>query len=297
MELEFDLTKSVDENAGIYFDLSKKAKKKVEGAKKALEDSTKKLLELQSKEDKFWQEEEKKKVISERKREWYEKFHWFISSEGFLCIGGKDATSNEIVIKKHTDKEDLVFHTDMSGSPFFVIKKGSGASEKTRMEAAQAVGVYSRAWKLGHTTADVFYVKPEQVTKEAQSGEHLAKGSFMIMGKTLYLYPRLEYAIGLVKVELSQDSEQNLEFKKSADDDKSFQSHKVVSDKLLERSEEVQVIGGPVSAVSSKTTNFIIVIPGKEKKSSLAKKIKQKLKGGDLDEIIKFLPAGGGEVK
>ncbi|MBI2112362.1 DUF814 domain-containing protein [Candidatus Woesearchaeota archaeon] len=276
MELEFDLNMSVDENAGIYFDLSKKARKKVEGAKKALEESRKKLLESQSKEDKFWQEEEKKKVTSERKREWYEKFHWFISSEGFLCIGGKDATSNEIVIKKHTDKEDLVFHTDMSGSPFFVVKKGSAASEKTRMEAAQAVGVYSRAWKLGHTTADVFYVQPEQVTKEAQSGEHLAKGSFMIMGKTLYLYPRLEYAIGLVRVESGEADKEN------HPDGKSIQE---------------QVIGGPVSAVSSKTANFIIVIPGKEKKSSLAKKIKQKLKGGDLDEIIKFLPAGGGEVK
>ncbi len=36
---------------------------------------------------------------------------------------------------------------------------------------------------------------------------------------------------------------------------------------------------------------------GKEKKSSLAKKIKVKLKGGELDEIIRFLPAGGGEIK
>jgi hypothetical protein len=29
----------------------------------------------------------------------------------------------------------------------------------------------------------------------------------------------------------------------------------------------------------------------------MAKKIKAKLKGGDLDEIIKFLPAGGAEIK
>ena len=194
----------------------------------------------------------------QRKREWYEKFHWFISSEEFLCIGGKDATSNEIVVKKHTDKEDIVFHTDMAGSPFFVIKNGQEATEKTLNETAQAVGVYSRAWKLGHASADVFYVKPEQVTKEAQSGEHLSKGSFMVYGKTNYLHPKLEYAIGLL------------------DED---------------------ILGGPVDAIKKKTKNYVIVISGREKKSSLAKKIKSKLKGGDLDDIIKFIPAGGAEIK
>ncbi len=258
MEIEFDLNKSVDENAGTYFDLAKKAKKKLQGAEAALKESRRKLEELKKEESKFQQEEEKKLVKKEVKREWYEKFHWFISSEGFLCIGGKDATSNEIVIKKHTDKEDLVLHTDMAGSPFFVIKNGQQAGEVTIKEAAQAVAVYSRAWKLGHTTADVFYVRPEQVSKEAKAGEYLTKGSFMIYGKTNYLYPHLEYALGLA---------------------------------------EGKIIGGPVTAVKSKTNQFVVVIPGKEKKSSLAKRILHKLKGGDLDEIIKFLPAGGGEIK
>jgi predicted ribosome quality control (RQC) complex YloA/Tae2 family protein len=258
MEVEISLNKSVDENAGIYFNLAKKAKKKMEGAKVALKVSQKNLEKLKKDEDKFWQEEEKKTAKKQRKREWYEKFHWFISSEEFLCIGGKDATSNEIVVKKHTDKEDIVFHTDMAGSPFFVIKNGQEATEKTLNETAQAVGVYSRAWKLGHASADVFYVKPEQVTKEAQSGEHLSKGSFMVYGKTNYLHPKLEYAIGLL------------------DED---------------------ILGGPVDAIKKKTKNYVIVISGREKKSSLAKKIKSKLKGGDLDDIIKFIPAGGAEIK
>ena len=263
MEIEIDLNKSVDENAGDYFNYAKKAKKKLQGAKEALEESKKKLAKLEQQEEKFQEKELEKQNKVERKREWYEKFHWFISSEGFLCIGGKDATSNEIVVKKHTDKEDLVFHTDMSGSPFFIIKNGQGCGEKTKEETAQAVAVYSRAWKLGHATADVFYVKPEQVSKEAKSGEHLAKGSFMIYGKTSYLHPKLEYAIGLIKTD----------------------------------EEGEQIIGAPESAVKSRTNNYLLVIPGREKKSSLAKKVKSKLHGGDLDDIIKFLPAGGGEVK
>ena len=263
MEVEIDLNKPAEENAGTYFDLAKKAKKKLQGAKEALEKSKHELEKLKKEEDKFWEEEKKKSERKQRKKEWYEKFHWFISSEGFLCIGGKDATSNEIVVKKHTDKEDLVFHTDMAGSPFFIIKNGQEATEITREETAQAVAVYSRAWKLGHATADVFYVKPEQVTKEAKSGENLAKGSFMVYGKTEYLHPKLQYAIGLVKTD----------------------------------DEIEQILGGPETAIKTKTDNYFLVIPGREKKSSLAKKIKSKLKGGDLDEIIKFLPAGGGEIK
>jgi len=202
MEIELELNKSLEENAGTYFDLAKKAKRKLEGAKKALVESKRKLGLLQKEESSFMEKEIQKLEKKEKKREWYEKFHWFISSEGFLCIGGKDATSNELVIKKHTDKEDLVFHTDMAGSPFFVIKNGQQAGEETIKEASQAVAVHSRAWKLGHTTADVFYVKPEQVSKEANPGEYMGKGSFMIRGKTNYLYPKLEYALGLVGEEI-----------------------------------------------------------------------------------------------
>lgn len=258
MDIEIDLNKSVDENAGVYFDLSKKNKKKLEGAKAALEGTRKKLELIEKQEHAFWEEETKKREKTKRKMEWYEKFHWFISSEGFLCIGGKDATSNEIIIKKYLEKDDLVFHTDMAGSPFFLIKNGQQAGEKTIEETAQAVAAYSRAWKLGHSTIDVFYVKPEQVSKEAKAGESLAKGSFMVYGKTLYVHPKVEYAIGLLNEE---------------------------------------IIGGPISAVESRTKNFIVVVPGREKKSALAKKIKTKLKGGELDDIIKFLPAGGADVK
>ncbi len=260
MEITIDLNKSVDENAGEYYNLAKKAKKKLQGAQKALLESQHKLQYLQQQEQRFWEEEKEKESakLSLRKKEWYEKFHWFISSDGFLCIGGKDATSNEIIIKKHLEKDDLVFHTEAPGSPFLIVKNGQHAPEKTLLEAAQATAVYSTAWKLGHTQAEVFYILPEQVSKEAKAGEYLQKGSFMIYGKKHILHVSLEYAFAL---------------------------------------SESQIIAGPPTAIESKLKNYLIVIPGDEKKSSLAKRIKAKLKGGDLDEIIAFLPAGGGEIR
>jgi predicted ribosome quality control (RQC) complex YloA/Tae2 family protein len=262
MEIEIFLEKSVEENAGVYFDLAKKNKKKLEGAKKAVKVSEEKLAVLLKNEEKFMQKEKAKQEKLEKKKakkkEWFHKFHWFKSSEGFLCVGGKDATSNEIIIKKHTEKEDIVFHTDLAGSPFFVVKNGDEAGEATLNETAQAVAAYSKAWKLGHGTVEVFYVKPEQVTKKAQQGEFLAKGSFMVHGKTTYLRPNLEYSLGLLGDE---------------------------------------IIGGPQASIEAQTPYFVVVVPGRNKKSAMAKKIKKDLGDGDLDDLIAFLPAGGCDLK
>ncbi len=253
MRISLYLEKSIEENASLYYEKAKKLKKKLVGAKEALEKSLKKLKELEKKKIEL---KEKKKV--ERKKEWYEKFRWFYSSEGFLCIGGRDATSNEIIVKKHTEKNDLVFHTDIAGSPFFVIKNGQKAGEKTLQEVAQATASYSKGWKLGLGSLDVFYVKPDQVSKKAKSREYLAKGAFMIYGKTNYLHANLEIGIGILK--------------------------------------DGRVMGGAVDAVKKNCEKFVLIKQGKEKTSAVAKKI-QKIIGGDLDEIIRTLPSGGCAIK
>lgn len=257
MEINFSFKKSVNQNAGIYFDKAKKAKKKLEGAKKALLDTRKKLADLEGKEEKFISEEKRKEDKKTRKKEWYDKFHWFISSEDFLCFGGKDATTNEIVIKKHLENKDLVFHTEAAGSPFFIIRNGSEAGEKTIKECGQAVASYSKAWKGGFSSTEVFYVKPDQVSKEANPGEFIGKGGFMIRGDRTFLRSKLEYAFGLV---------------------------------------EGEIISGPVDAVAFRTKNYVKVVPGRRKKNELAKKIKAKLKGGDTEDLVRFLP-GPGEIK
>ena len=34
----------------------------------------------------------------------FEKFHWFISSENFLIISGRDQQQNELIVKRHLRK-------------------------------------------------------------------------------------------------------------------------------------------------------------------------------------------------
>jgi predicted ribosome quality control (RQC) complex YloA/Tae2 family protein len=40
-------------------------------------------------------------ITKSRKQYWFEKFYWFISSENYLVIGGRDQQQNEIVVKRH----------------------------------------------------------------------------------------------------------------------------------------------------------------------------------------------------
>jgi len=259
--LVLDLEKSIEENASDYFDKAKKIRKKILGAKEALQHSLKKLKLLEEKKSKSEAKEEKLGQIKQRKKEWYEKFRWFLSSDNLLVLGGRDATSNEILIKKHTEKNDLVLHTDMAGSPFFVIKSDNKKIPlSTIKQAADAVCTFSRAWKLGLQSQDVFYVKSEQVTKKAQTGEFLTKGAFMIYGKTNYVENKINLTIGITR--------------------------------------ENAVMAGPLEAIKKHCKTYITLIQGDEKVSSIAKKINHKLGNNmDLDDIIRSLPAGGFKLK
>src|SRR3989338_5348330 len=258
MKIVVDINQSLEENAEVYFERAKKAKKKIETIKNIVNRFEKELQDIEKNKEKEMQqmllEEEKKKQKSLREKKWYEKFHWFYSSEGFLCIGGRDATSNEIVIKKHTEKDDIVFHTDAPGSPFFVVKtEGKKIGEQTIKEVAQATASYSKAWKIGVSSSEVFHVSPDQISKEAKTGEFIARGAFMVYGKRNYVKSELTLAIGI---------------------------------------KNGQVIGGPVDSIMSQTDKCLIIVQGDEKTSDVAKKIQRQL-GGDLDDIVGFLPAGG----
>ena len=257
--LTLDLTKTIDENAAVYFEKAKKTKKKIAGAESALAENLKKLSQLEEKREKALAEKSKQEEFKERKKEWYEKFRWFISSDGFLVIGGRDATSNEVVIKKHAEANDLVFHTDMAGSPFFVVKsENKQIGDKTKEETADATCTFSTAWKLGLQTTSVFYVAPEQVSKKTKSGEYMGKGAFMIYGKTNYINNNVNLAVGITK--------------------------------------NKQVMAGPIDAVKSNCEGRVVLVQGNEKASSVAKYIQHKI-GGSMDEIIRALPSGGFKIK
>jgi hypothetical protein len=220
-------------------------------------------------------EEEEIILVKRRQREWYEKFRWMYASEGFLVLCGRDATTNEIIIKQHTVSNDIILHADIFGSPFAVIKTlGKTPSDVTINEAAQMVASYSRAWRTGLTSIDVYWVLPEQVSKTPPTGEYLPRGSFMIHGSRNYVKNvPLRLTIGI----------------------------KDILDQLT-------VIGGSPSAISAQTDIYVNIIPGRIKTGKLVKEIinlllkktsnnlKEKIKRIPFEEFQAFIPGGKGEI-
>ena len=130
-----------------------------------------------------------KRIKVKAENQWYSKFRHFITSNGRLTIIGKDVNQNESLIEKHVEKNDLIGHADVFGSPFGVIKsnQNSNINRKDMEEAAIMIASYSSAWRAGAANLDVYFVKPEQVTKTPPSGEYLKKGAFYIEGKRDYI--------------------------------------------------------------------------------------------------------------
>jgi hypothetical protein len=150
----------------------------------------------------------------------------------------------------------LVFHTEAAGSPFTILKEARAGTEESTSaiaEAAQFCAAYSKAWKAGLSTADVFWVNPEQLSKTANTGEYIARGAFMVRGEKHFLKPEVSIAVGVV------------EGKATAGVPAFFQKH---------------------------STSYALLKPGSEKASDTAKKLIKKL-GLDADDWLPLIPAGG----
>lgn len=256
VELFIDPKKTLEQNAAEYFEKSKKAKAKIDTVKKIIALYQDKLEKIEKEE--IHVQEEKSRIKRETK--WYEKFRWFITSEGFLVIGGRDAGSNEVVVKKHMEKNDLLFHTEAAGSPFFILKtEGKQPSERSIQEVADATYIFSKSFKGGVSGVNAFWVKPEQISTTPQPGEYLEKGSFIVNGKKNVVVPRFNLAVGVL--------------------------------------EDGSIMCAPVTAVKKHCTKYVELEQNRgEKMSDLAKKIKKKI-GGEVDDIIRALPAGNVAVK
>jgi len=189
MDIRIYVDKSVNENAAHYYELSKDAKKKIGGTEKAIED-TKKQIEKTRKKKK------EKEVRVKKEKKWFEKFHWFYTSEGKLAVGGKNAQQNDIVYKKYMEDNDLFFHADIQGGSAVILKEGNSANEEEMLEVAQFAASFSNAWKNGNAGVDVYSVKKDQVSKHATGG-FIPVGSFAISGeRNWYRNTKLGLKIG-----------------------------------------------------------------------------------------------------
>ena len=282
LRFSLNLRRTLFENAAEYYERGKKAKQKSAGALTALAESRRKLADV---EHKVRRTEEQKSVKPEKvmeelvkrkvkRKEWYEKFRWFISSDGFLVVAGKDAVSNEVLIKKYARADDPVFHAEVAGAPFVVVKtEGKTATEQALHEAGVFAAAFSRAWREGAGSTDVYWVEPSQLTKSGSSGEYVPHGAFAVNGKRNWMRNvSLKLAIGVVEAE------------------------------------KIRFTGGAVDAVKAKTKNYVTLVPGDETGKDFLKQIlqalalnlprelREKVEKASIELVREFVPYTRGQL-
>lgn len=268
MEIEIDLSKSIDENAGAYFQKAKDARKKIAGLKKAIAINEEKIKHREKKAllDAANKESEVRVAAQKRSKKWFEQFRWFFTSDNLLVVGGRDAKSNEELVKKRMKKNDLYFHAEVFGAPHCFIQnpvekeKNFSPPASSLSEAAQFAVTFSKAWEEGRPIADAYSVLPEQVSKSAKPGEFLGAGAFMIYGeRNWFKKTPLSCAVGFF-------------------------------------SRERKLMCGPASAVKKHCSFFVELKQGGQSKELAAKILKEKFeKKGfafSVDDFVSLLPMG-----
>ena len=238
-----------------------------------------------------------------RKKAWYERYRWFFTSGGLLAVGGRDSSSNSSIVRKHLEPGDAVFHAEVGGSPFFVLKgalargpaapagpslqprgrqpqqeqlrdaAAAAAAQSGLAEVAHATVCFSRAWREAMYGLSAYWVEPEQVKKSAPSGQFLPKGSFTIEGRRNFVrVPALRLAVGLAPPGAGRGGP--------------------------------ALACGPPQAVREFCTAYAVVEPGGMAASDAAKRLRGELARLDepaanslqLDDYVRALPAGRSRV-
>ncbi|KAM9341035.1 ribosome quality control complex subunit NEMF [Symphorus nematophorus] len=188
MLVDVDLGLSAYANAKKYYDYKRSAEKKEH---KTIEAADRAMKSAEKKTQKTLKEVQTVTTIQKaRKVYWFEKFLWFISSENYLVIAGRDQQQNEMIVKRYLRAGDIYVHADLHGATSCVIKNPSGdpIPPRTLTEAGTMAVCYSAAWDAKIITS-AWWVHHHQVSKTAPTGEYLTTGSFMIRGKKNFLPP------------------------------------------------------------------------------------------------------------
>ena len=241
-----DKSKSLQANASSYFDKSKEMDRKAERTREVI--ASKPVSKP------------KKKIIKNKNVEWFERFRWFITTEGEIAVAGKDARTNEQVVKKYLKANDRYAHADIHGAPSVVVKNVNGVqpSESSMLEACNFSLSYSKAWGARVSGGHSFWVDNDKVSKTPNTGEFLAKGSFVIRGKRNWNRNlELNVAIGLT----------------TYDGNPKF-------------------MGGPISSIEKHCEKYVIFRPGFTERKIVIRKLSEAFSAESTD-IEKLLPSGG----
>ncbi|ERF77035.1 hypothetical protein EPUS_07941 [Endocarpon pusillum Z07020] len=213
LAIDIDLALSPWANARQYYDQKKtaaqKEQKTLQASSKALKSTEQKI----SADLKKGLKQEKDVLRPARKQFWFEKFWYFISSDGYLVLGGKDAQQNELLYRRYLKKGDIYVHADLQGAASVVVKNAIDTPDapippSTLSQAGSLSVCTSTAWDSKAVMA-AWWVHADQVSKTAPTGEYLSAGGFVIKGSKNFL-PPAQLLLGFaVAFHISESSKKN----------------------------------------------------------------------------------------
>ena len=200
--LDVDFTQSPYTIGNRYYEASKKAERKISPALESIKETKRKISEA---EELKYQAEiiTRARAIKKRVKRWYEAYHWSRTKNGFLIIAGRNLKENEQIAKRRMDEKDIFFHADVQGAPYTLLKFSDNdksfdePTEEDFLDTARIAGIYSKGWKAGLGSVDVYSATPEQVSFSAPSGEYLPKGGIFIEGRRIFYKVELKLFIGV----------------------------------------------------------------------------------------------------
>nr|XP_033338960.1 nuclear export mediator factor NEMF homolog [Megalopta genalis] len=286
MLIDIDLAHSAFANARKYYNQKRSAAKKQQ---KTIESQDKALKSAEKKTKQTLKEVQAIHSINKlRKVYWFEKFYWFISSENYLVIGGRDQQQNELIVKRYLKSGDIYVHADLTGASSVVIKNpgGNPVPPKTLAEAGTMAVAYSIAWEA-KVVAGAWWVNNDQVSKTAPTGEYLTTGSFMIRGKKNYLPPcQLIMGLGfLFRLEESSMERHKDERRVRIIDDESDHA-----ESTIEEDKEIELIGDSDEEEQAEEKNDLNPIQEESKEDLEAEKTNINQNASDEDENTSQFP-------
>ncbi|MGB6501530.1 MAG: ribosome rescue protein RqcH [Thermoplasmata archaeon] len=201
-----------------------------------------------------------------RKPFWFERYRWFITADGAIAIAGRDASSNDLIVRRNLKAGDIYVHADLHGAASVIVKRRTEnpeIPESSLREACQWAVCYSKAWRAGYASGTAFWATPEQVSKTGASGEFVARGAWVIHGTKHFVRDApLELALGTIRF---QDQE--------------------------------RWTAAPESAVRARGDVRVLVTPGEERERSAREEELVRELGIDRSLLQSLLPAGGVSVR
>ena len=259
IRIPLDYTKNIDANASDLYGRGKEIGEKANRANDALEES----IEVLNKKEAGMAKT--KEAMANRaqptKQFWFDRYKWFITPSGRLVIAGKDAHTNDNIVKKHLKDSDVYAHADLHGAPSTILKDGMKATDEDLREACIYALAQSKGWVAALSDGSAYWVYTDQVSKTPQAGEFVPRGAFIIRGKRNYEYHLpMELAVGEVMYENNR-----------------------------------KVMCAPLESMKKLSQKYFIIKPGRGKAGKTAALMAKELQVPE-EEVSRILPPGDSEI-